>query len=73
MGEEEFALYLQYHYAVCERPDLVGATAHALDILLALFSMPLFDASFRCLFSMPIVHGMAISMAAPFNLFSRFG
>jgi arginyl-tRNA--protein-N-Asp/Glu arginylyltransferase len=32
MSEEEFALYLQYHYAVCERADMVGATAHALDI-----------------------------------------
>jgi len=32
MSDEEFALYLQYHFAVCERPDMVGITHHSLDI-----------------------------------------
>ena len=32
MDEETFALYLRYHYATCERPDLVGITSHAVDI-----------------------------------------
>lgn len=33
MDEEEFALFMEYHYATCERPDLLGAAAHTLDIL----------------------------------------
>ena len=33
MSEEEFAAWLAYHRAVCEREDLVGLTFHALDIL----------------------------------------
>lgn len=32
MDEELFALYLQYHFAICERSDLVGASHHILDI-----------------------------------------
>ena len=32
MDEDTFALYLQYHFATCERPDFVGLTNHALDI-----------------------------------------
>lgn len=32
MDDETFALYLQYHFAVCERPDLLGLTHHSLDI-----------------------------------------
>lgn len=32
MDKERFETYLRYHYSVCERPDLVGASAHALDI-----------------------------------------
>jgi len=32
MSEEEFALYLRYHFSVCERQDLVGATHHSLDV-----------------------------------------
>jgi len=32
MDEELFGLYLRYHYAVCERPDMVGVTNHSLDI-----------------------------------------
>ncbi|MCL2194404.1 MAG: methyltransferase domain-containing protein [Oscillospiraceae bacterium] len=33
MSDDQFALYLQYHFAVCERPDMVGITHHSLDIL----------------------------------------
>jgi len=32
MDEDTFSLYMKYHFAVCERPDLVGATQHSLDI-----------------------------------------
>jgi SAM-dependent methyltransferase len=32
MDDEMFALYLRYHFAVCERADLVGASHHILDI-----------------------------------------
>ncbi|MCL2198678.1 MAG: class I SAM-dependent methyltransferase [Defluviitaleaceae bacterium] len=32
MDDETFNLYLKYHYAVCERPDMVGLTHHSLDI-----------------------------------------
>lgn len=32
MDEETFALYLNYHFATCERQDLAGITSHALDI-----------------------------------------
>ncbi len=30
--DETFALYLQYHFTICEREDMVGATHHILDI-----------------------------------------
>ncbi len=33
MDEELFELYLQYHFAICERADLVGASHHILDIV----------------------------------------
>jgi len=33
MTDEEFALYLRYHFVVCERADMVGITHHSLDIL----------------------------------------
>lgn len=33
MDEEEYALYLKYILATCERQDLVGASNHFLDIL----------------------------------------
>ncbi len=33
MDEETFALYLRYHFTICERPDLVGVSHHSLDIL----------------------------------------
>lgn len=32
MDAELFNLYLQYHFAICERGDLVGASHHILDI-----------------------------------------
>lgn len=32
MDEELYGLYLRYHFATCERPDLVGASNHFLDI-----------------------------------------
>ena len=32
MDEEFFNLYLQYHFSICERPDLVGASHHFLDV-----------------------------------------
>jgi SAM-dependent methyltransferase len=32
MTDEEFATYLRYHFAVCERQDMVGLTHHSLDI-----------------------------------------
>lgn len=33
MDEQEFELFMQYHLSVCERPDLIGAGAHTVDIL----------------------------------------
>ena len=33
MDDELFDLYLKYHFAICERSDLVGASHHTLDIL----------------------------------------
>ena len=32
MDEKTFELYLKYHFATCEREDLVGVTSHAIDI-----------------------------------------
>lgn len=32
MDDEMYGLYLQYHFAICERPDLVGASNHFLDV-----------------------------------------
>ena len=32
LNEENFALYQRYHLAICERPDIVGLSAHSLDI-----------------------------------------
>ena len=32
MDGELYELYLRYHFAVCERPDLVGASNHFLDV-----------------------------------------
>lgn len=33
LTEEEFEYFVQYHMSTCERPDLIGAGAHTLDIL----------------------------------------
>lgn len=33
MDEETFQLFVGYHLSVCERPDLIGAGSHTLDIL----------------------------------------
>lgn len=33
MDEETFSLFMQYHLSTCERPELLGAAAHTLDIL----------------------------------------
>lgn len=32
MDDEMFELYLKYHFVICERADMVGATHHILDI-----------------------------------------
>ena len=33
MDDAAFELYLRYHFAVCERADMAGMTAHSLDVL----------------------------------------
>ena len=33
MDEETFELFVEYHLATCERPELLGACAHTIDIL----------------------------------------
>ncbi|MFI3201820.1 MAG: class I SAM-dependent methyltransferase [Eubacteriales bacterium] len=33
MDEETFQLFLEYHFATCERMDLIGASSHTVDIL----------------------------------------
>lgn len=33
MDEETFRAFLQYHFSTCERPELMGASAHTVDIL----------------------------------------
>ena len=32
MDDKTFEIYLKYHYSICERPDMAGATYHMLDI-----------------------------------------
>lgn len=32
MAADTFDLYLTYHFAVCEREDMMGITSHAIDI-----------------------------------------
>lgn len=32
MDDEMFELYLKYHFVICERTDMVGATHHILDV-----------------------------------------
>lgn len=34
MDEETFERFMDYHWSVCERPELLGAGAHTLDILI---------------------------------------
>lgn len=34
MDEETFHLFMEYHLSTCERMDLIGASAHTLDILI---------------------------------------
>ena len=33
MDEETYDLFIRYHLSTCERPELIGASAHTLDIL----------------------------------------
>jgi len=33
MDEETFRTFMQYHFTICERPELMGAGAHTVDIL----------------------------------------
>lgn len=33
LSDEEFELFIKYHLSTCERPDLIGAGAHTVDIL----------------------------------------
>lgn len=33
MDEDTFQLFLKYHFSTCERPDLLGASGHTVDIL----------------------------------------
>ncbi|NMM62651.1 methyltransferase domain-containing protein [Clostridium sp. P21] len=33
MDDDTFKLFLDYHFSTCERPDLLGASAHTVDIL----------------------------------------
>ncbi len=33
MDEETFALFMRYHLSICERPELLGASSHVVDIL----------------------------------------
>ena len=33
MDPETFSLFMDYHFATCERPELLGASGHTLDIL----------------------------------------
>lgn len=33
MDEETFQIFIDYHLSTCERADLLGASAHTLDIL----------------------------------------
>ncbi|MBE6584872.1 MAG: class I SAM-dependent methyltransferase [Ruminococcaceae bacterium] len=32
MTDEVFDIYMRYHFNVCERPDMIGATNHVLDV-----------------------------------------
>ena len=32
LDDEDFEFYMRYHMSICERPDMIGATNHMLDI-----------------------------------------
>ncbi|MBR2718696.1 MAG: methyltransferase domain-containing protein [Clostridia bacterium] len=32
MDDDTFEIYMKYHFFICERPDMVGATHHMLDV-----------------------------------------
>ncbi|AKA69496.1 class I SAM-dependent methyltransferase [Clostridium scatologenes] len=34
MDEDTFQIFLKYHFSTCERPELLGASAHTVDILI---------------------------------------
>lgn len=33
MDDDTFSKWMDYHFAICERPDLIGASHHTLDVL----------------------------------------
>lgn len=33
LSDEEYEMFIQYHLSTCERPDLLGASSHLLDIV----------------------------------------
>jgi hypothetical protein len=33
LTEEEFDMFIKYHLSICERQDILGASAHTLDVL----------------------------------------
>jgi len=33
MDDTTFEIWMKYHFTICERMDLIGATHHSLDIL----------------------------------------
>lgn len=33
MDDKIFQIYLKYHFSICERSDMVGATHHSLDVV----------------------------------------
>ena len=33
LDDEEFEAFIKYHLSICERPDLMGAAGHTVDIL----------------------------------------
>ncbi|MBR7081249.1 MAG: SAM-dependent methyltransferase, partial [Oscillospiraceae bacterium] len=33
MDDETFSRWMEYHFAICERQDIIGASHHTLDIL----------------------------------------
>ena len=39
MDEDTYALYLRYHFSVCEREDMIGTTNHMLDIFRKYFQL----------------------------------